>query len=326
MVQVSIIICTHNPRRHHLDRVIGALRTQDLPYTEWELLLVDNASETTVERHFDLSWHPNSSHIREDELGLAAARRRGIAEATADLLIFVDDDNVLEKNYLSEALRIKQKWPALGTWGSGTIVPEFEQQPADHLKPYLACLALRDNRNAYWSNVLSCSDAIPAGAGLCVRASVAREYIRLNNIEDENEMVRITGRKGKTLVGHEDYEIAFIGCCLGFGMGVFPELRMTHLIPKERVMDEYFLRLAEGNELSGGLLAYKWMGSKPPDPFSAKGILSMVKNVVLTGGFHRRYHLALVRGRIAATRALAKNEDAYERQQILLRIRKSKEA
>ena len=169
-----------------------------------------------------------------------------MAEAVADLLVFVDDDNVLAENYLSEALRIGREWPALGTWGSGTIVPEFEQQPADYLKPYLVCLALRDNRKAYWSNVLSCSDATPHGAGMCVRASVANEYRRLH--VHDRETIRLTGRKGTALVGHEDHEIAFVGCSLGFGMGVFPELKMTHLIPKERVSDEYFLRLAEATK------------------------------------------------------------------------------
>jgi hypothetical protein len=281
---------------------MGALRMQVVPPTQWELLLVDNASEPAVASFCDLSWHPNARHIRENELGLAAARRRGMGEAVAELLVFIDDDNVLATDYLSEALRIKLEWPTLGTWGSGTIVPEFEQQPADYLKPYLSCLALRDNKKAYWSNVLSCSDATPVGAGMCVRASVADEYRRVHN----SESMRLTDRKGAALVGHGDYEIAYAGCSLGLGMGVFPELKMTHLIPKERVSDDYQLRLVEGNQISEGLLAYKWMGTKPPAPFSAKAILSMIKNVVLIGGFHRRRHLAIVRGRIAVRRALSK--------------------
>ena len=306
MVRASIIICSHNPRSHCFDRVLGALRGQGLPHDQWELLLIDNASEPALASQWDISWHPNARHIREDELGLAAARRRGMSEAIADLLIFVDDDNVLAEDYLLEALRIKDEWHRLGTWGSGTIVPEFERQPPHYLKPYLPSLALREETKAYWTNDLSCSVATPAGAGMCVRALVAKEYCRVYDMETDIKTVRITGRTGTALVGHEDYEIAFVGCSLGFGMGVFPELRMTHLIPKERVSDEYFLRLAEGNEISGGLLAYKWMGTKPPDPFSLKAVLSMVKNIVLKGGFHRRRHLAVVRGRIAARRTLAK--------------------
>jgi glycosyltransferase involved in cell wall biosynthesis len=304
MVQASIVVCAHNPRPHYFERVLAALRNQELPRDQWEFLLVDNASEDSLAPRWDISWHPNARHIREDELGLAAARRRGMLESAADLLIFVDDDNVLAADYLSQALRIKNEWHALGTWGSGTIVPEFERQPADHLKPYLARLALRNNKQPYWSNVLTCNDATPSGAGICIRSSVANEYRRLYNTES----VRLTGRQGTELVSHEDYEISFVACSLGLGMGVFPELRMTHLIPKERVSEEYHLRLAEGNEISGALLAYKWLGTPPPALLSSKSILSMIKNVLLTGGFHRRHHLALVRGRIAARRALTKFE------------------
>ena len=118
------------------------------------------------------------------------------------------------------------------------------------------------------------------------------------------DAMRLTDRKGAALVGHGDYEIAYVGCSLGLGMGVFPELKMTHLIPKERVSEKYLLQLAEANQISGGLLDYKWLGEPPPDPLSVRGILGMVKNVVLTGGFHRKHHLALMRGRIKAKRKL----------------------
>jgi len=302
MTEASVVICTHNPRSDYLGRVLDALRNQSVPLKQWELLLVDSASEPALAPRWDLSWHPNARHMREDELGLASARRCGIAAARADLLIFVDDDNVLAENYLSEALKIKQEWPRLGTWGSGTINPEFEQQPANHLKPYLHRLALRENKEPYWSNVLSCGDAIPPGAGMCVRVRVAHEYCRLH----AKDTIHLTGRSGGALVGHEDYEISFVGCDVGLGMGVFPELRMTHLIPKERLSDEYFVRHAEGNQISGGLLAYKWLGEVPPDPFSLKGILSLVKHVVLTGGFDRKLYLAEMKGKIAARREVAR--------------------
>ncbi len=302
MTEASVVICTHNPRSDYLCRVLDGLRHQSLPYDQWELLLVDNASEPALASHWDLSWHPNARHLREDELGLASARRCGIAAATADFLVFVDDDNVLAENYLSEALTIKREWPKLGTWGSGTIIPEFEQQPANYLRPYLYRLALRENKEPFWSNVLSCGDAIPPGAGMCVRVSVANEYCRLH----VKDTIHLTGRSGGTLVGHEDYEISFVGCHLGYGMGVFPGLRMIHLIPKERLSDEYFIRHAEGNQVSGGLLAYKWLGEVPPNPFALKGILSLIKHVVLTGGFDRKLYLAEMKGRIAARRLVAR--------------------
>jgi hypothetical protein len=98
-----------------------------------------------------------------------------MAEAVADLIIFVDDGNVFPRDYVSHALRINKEWPTLGTWGAGSIIPEFESQPADYLRAYLVCLVLRNYDKACWSNVLSCNDATPNGAGLCVRARVAKE-------------------------------------------------------------------------------------------------------------------------------------------------------
>jgi glycosyltransferase involved in cell wall biosynthesis len=302
MLDATVIICSHNPRPHYFSRVLEALRNQDIPRDQWELLLVDNASQPALAARWNLSWHPLARHVGESELGLAAARRRGMTEAAADLLIFVDDDNVLAEDYVSKALKIKEEWPMLGTWGAGSIAPEFERQPAGHLKPYLPSLALRDNKKAYWTNVISWGPATPVGAGLCVRASVADEYCRLRS----KEVIRVSDRTGTALLGHGDMEIACVGCSLGLGMGVFPELRMTHLIPKERVSDDYFLRLHEGNEISSGLLGYKWLGEMPPNPLSIRNILSVVKNMIFNQGFDRRRHLAVARGRIAARQAIGK--------------------
>ena len=121
---------------------------------QWELLLVDNASrEPLTTANCDLSWHPRARHVREDELGLGPARLRGMHEAAADMLVFVDDDNLLAPNYLEQAFRIKREWPMLGVWGSGVTIPEFEAQPADEWRDYHSfqkvssrLSALRDSR------------------------------------------------------------------------------------------------------------------------------------------------------------------------------------
>ncbi len=93
---ISVILCTHNPRADYLDRVLVGLRRQTLSFQHWELVLIDNASKEKVADRFDIGWHPNGRNIREDELSLTPARLRGIAESVAELLVFVDDDNVLD--------------------------------------------------------------------------------------------------------------------------------------------------------------------------------------------------------------------------------------
>ena len=61
-----------------------------------------------------------------------------------EILIFVDDDNVLDPNYLSRAAQLASNWPILGAWGAGLILPEFEVEPPPHLKEFIvAGIAIR---------------------------------------------------------------------------------------------------------------------------------------------------------------------------------------
>jgi glycosyltransferase involved in cell wall biosynthesis len=288
MLDVSVIICTHNPRPNYLDRVLKALRNQTLPLERWELLLIDNCSNVPIESNWDISWHPNGRHIFERTLGVAYARQRGMREMTADLLVFVDDDNILDSNYLAEAVRIGHDWPELGVWGSGVIVPEFEREPADYLNELITYVALRKTDTAYWSNVATCHWATPWGLGHCVRANVAQKYCEFS----KQSAISISSRKGKALWTGEDLEIDYVACGMGLGMAIFPELKLTHLIPKERVAESYLLRLLEGTLGSETLLAYKWRGKRPRDPHTILGYLDLLANVIVRRGLSRRRYFA----------------------------------
>jgi glycosyltransferase involved in cell wall biosynthesis len=266
----------------------------------WELLLVDNASDQPLESKWDLSWHAKGRHVREAKLGLAWARYRGIRESIGDILIFVDDDNVISKEYVARSLEIARSWPILGAWGAGTIVPEFEVQPAEHLADHLPTLALRRLSAPRWTNVLPCIEATPWGAGLCVRRSVAEAFCRLG---DEAKIL-ITGRIGSVLLAGEDVELCFVAASLGLGVGTFPELQLTHLIPRERTSEGYLVRLREGIEIANLLLEHKWLGRHPRSAFSAKSLLGLAKNILVARGLQRRMYFAYWRAAIRAKKML----------------------
>jgi len=301
MREVSVIICAHNPRKRYLERTLRALQAQTLDHSRWELLLIDNASDVPLSREWDLSWHPHARHVVEGELGHSAARRRGIREANCELLMFVDDDNVLDAEYLSHAVKIGQEWPLLGVWGSGVTAPEFEREPAEHLRQYLFYLALRETTLPRWSNVFPCIEATPWGAGLCLRKVVASTYCQMW----DQSHIRLSGRVGRSLMSGDDMEIGWVACNMGWGMGVFPVLRLTHLIPEERVTDDYLVRMAEASTTSNYLLACKWQNVLPPNPFSFFGLLSVLKNIAVNRGMRRRMYLADLRARVAALRFIA---------------------
>jgi glycosyltransferase involved in cell wall biosynthesis len=300
MFDASVAICAHNPRPNYLGRVLESLRNQTLSPQRWEFFLIDNASQTTLSSAWDISWHPNGRHIVETELGLASARRRAMKEASSDVLIFVDDDNILDPSYIARVIEIKRDWPLLGVWGSGKIIPEFEVAPGENVKPLVQYLALREVSTAKWSNVPTCIEATPWGAGLCVRSNVAAVYNKCG----EQSSIQITGRRGNILLSGEDVEMAYLSCKMGLGIGIFPELKVTHLIPKERVAEEYLVRIFEGTAISDLLLAFKWRAQMPWSPLSAWGMLSMFKNVLLRRGIDRRMYLANVRAAIKARRII----------------------
>jgi hypothetical protein len=87
-------------------------------------------------------------------------------------------------------------------------------------------------------------------------------------------------------------------------MGVFPELRMTHLIPRERISENFFVNLMEANTATDLLLAYKWKGILPGSPLSARTLLSTAKSIILDAPIERRMKFAKLRGWIQAKKII----------------------
>ena len=240
--RLSIIICTHNPRKDYLNRVLTALKSQTMKLKQWELLLIDNASEQLLSLDVDLRWHPHARHLKENKLGLTHARIKGIKEAQAEILVFVDDDNVLDSDFLEITWQISQDWSILGAWG-GQIRPEFEREPPEWTKPYWGMLAIREFDTDKWSNLVHQHETTPCGAGLCVRRIVAQKYAEL--VKQDRRRLSLD-RKGELLTSCGDSDLAFTACDRGLGTGLFKSLKLTHLISANRVEEDYLLRLVKG--------------------------------------------------------------------------------
>jgi hypothetical protein len=223
-------------------RCVDGLKGQTLSRDRWELVVVDNRSEEPVATITDVSWHPFARVIREDSLGLTPARLRGIRETSGDLVVFVDDDNVLDADFLETAVRIAESKPFLGSW-SGQCRPMFETPPPDWTRRYWGNLVIREFDRDVWSNLPRLPESMPCGAGLCVRREVANLYLSLH---DSGKRSFQLDRTGDSLVSGGDNDLAACACDLGLGVGLIASLKLTHLIPPERLTVEYLARLAEG--------------------------------------------------------------------------------
>lgn len=234
---ISVIIPAHNPPPGRLARTVGGLQAQTIPISEWECVIIDNASrDSTVFSALDLSWHPRARVIREETLGLTAARLRGFAETRGDIVILVDDDNVLAPDYLTHVLRNFGADPKLGALG-GRSIPEFETLPPAWAREFDGLLALRDLGDVFlragWQPNIAREypRCAPIGAGMALRRAGAEAYVAALSSDARR---RAFDRTGTQLVSGGDNDLVMTILAAGFMVAYAPELSLLHLIPPGR--------------------------------------------------------------------------------------------
>jgi hypothetical protein len=299
---LTVVTCTHDPRPDYINRVIEALKLQSLSCEQWEYLLIDNRSTTPIGQSLDLSWHPNARVLREEEIGLTHARLRGISEARGDVIVFVDDDNVLDARYLEKVTEVAREFPILGSWG-GQVQPAFDSEPPAWTRPYWSRLVVRTVPADAWSNLPDEERTMPAGAGLCVRRSVAEHYLWLHRSGKRPVTMDRTG-KGSVLSGG-DIDLARCAPDIGLGLGLFSRLQLIHLIPASRLEEPYLLRLVEGMAYSG-VFVESFRGPHMPRTVARHVRLMSLLRLAATDSRRRRFALAARRGQARAERDLAR--------------------
>lgn len=94
----SVVIPTHN-RARLLERALRSVSSQT--FTDFEAIVVDDGS-TDATQQILASRHPFPCRVfsHERAKGVAAARNRGVVEATGEFVVFLDDDDELRPNAL----------------------------------------------------------------------------------------------------------------------------------------------------------------------------------------------------------------------------------
>jgi glycosyltransferase involved in cell wall biosynthesis len=268
-MKIDVIVCTKNPKPEYFESVLEAIANQSLSRRFWNLHIVDNGSCPAVQDCLSESFKEIISQvIIEPQAGLTRARLAGIQNTQEEIIVFVDDDNILDANYLERVLEIGGSWPILGTWG-GQISGRFEEAPSHWNKQFLNWIAVRTFEQDSWSNVHFDAATHPYGAGMCVRRRVAQAYLQL--VQNDLRHVGLD-RKGNQLWGGGDADMAYTSTSLGLGNGVFTNLHLTHIIPSMRLQEGYLLKLVEDMTCSHHVLNFLW-GKPVPHSSRSQALL-----------------------------------------------------
>lgn len=110
--KVSVIIPTCN-KSTRLLLVLRSLELQTYCKECFEVLIVDDGSidntKQILEREYNLNWR----YIYQNNKGRAAARNKGVEKAKYSYLIFIDDDTILDSQFIENHMKIQQKYPVI---------------------------------------------------------------------------------------------------------------------------------------------------------------------------------------------------------------------
>jgi GT2 family glycosyltransferase len=107
--RVSVVIPLYN-KEPYIGRALDSVLAQTL--AEIEIIVVDDGSADGGAGVVSACRDPRVRLVRQANAGPGAARNRGVREARADLVAWLDADDSWEPDYLAESVRLLDEWGA----------------------------------------------------------------------------------------------------------------------------------------------------------------------------------------------------------------------
>jgi glycosyltransferase involved in cell wall biosynthesis len=129
MNQISVVLPTYN-RLNRLKEVLNGLARQQYPLSGFEVVVVsDGSTDGTHEFLAALKMPFQLTPVIQANQGPAVARNSGIARASGDLVVFIDDDVVPTPQFLAEHARFHSQQPDRVVLGPMLSPPDFRLSP-----------------------------------------------------------------------------------------------------------------------------------------------------------------------------------------------------
>ena len=229
-MKISVAICTWNRSRLLKQTLESIAATNRSSIDSWELIVVDNNStDNTREVVTGFSDRLPIIYVQETEQGHSASRNRAIESATGDLIVWTDNDVIVDANWLQAYQSAANRYPDSVFFG-GVIQPVFESpRPAWLEETWQKCKAVYAERDLGGKEFEFQPNQFPYGANFAVRANVQQQF------RFDTSVGRVSGG----LVGEDEIEMLRRVTAAGH-VGVWiPSAKLQHFIPDDRVTPEY---------------------------------------------------------------------------------------
>lgn len=207
-------------------------------------------------------------HI-ESKIGKSHAIKNALNHVSSKWIIFCDDDNILDANYLVSTTEIIKNDDSIGVLGGFSRFNFEDSRLPSWFHNYKSHYALGHQGNIS-QNGLSEVKYI-WGAGMVIRKEI---YVFLEN----NQLDLITGKKRYDYyISGEDYEISVIASILGYKICYSSKLNLYHNINEARINWESLVKLNIRNSIPLVYLKLYDLFFLQKNPISASTILSYIK-------------------------------------------------
>ncbi|HEY9906571.1 MAG TPA: glycosyltransferase [Thermosynechococcaceae cyanobacterium] len=253
-LDIELVICTYN-NVGQLVLVLEAIAQQRVSESiQWGVLVVNNnctdGTADLVEQAIVAGKIPHLRIVQEPTQGLTPARLCGVTQTTATWIAYVDDDCVLQPDWVEQAVRFAAQHPEAGAFG-GRVVLTWETSPSPFVLGYGYSFAEQDHGMQIQER-----DCL-VGAGMVVnrKALDACGWTKRQLMHD---------RIGKKLISGGDVELALRIRGAGYPLWYTPACELKHLIPPRRTSLTYLKSMNFGLgtcQIHADLML--WAGSFP---------------------------------------------------------------
>ena len=232
MIRLSLIIATHN-RSAALIEALRSVVQQDFPAAEWECIVVNNNSQDDTLARFEAfaAEFPslNLRIVTESRQGLSHARNRGIEESRGEYIAIIDDDERINKQFISSYVTLFDTFPDAASAG-GPIIPEYPAGRPGWMSSYTE-RPIANPIDLGSSIRLFPKGRIPGGGNMALRRSIVQRYGAFDPS---------LGRTGEKLIGGEESDLFQRLAAAGERCYYVPTAIMWHIIPPRKTTREYF--------------------------------------------------------------------------------------